>query len=81
MATICTPLDASPAIELGNTWRKRVLPVGDISYQGRTLKFTKAYNDGLAAAFRDRAYDQVSFQLVTGSPRLVMSTLLLAYSA
>jgi len=40
-----------------------VLPVGDVQYNGRMLHFTKDYNDGLAAAFTDQAYDQVSFQL------------------
>ena len=40
-----------------------MLPVGDVQYQGRTLHFTPAYIRGLADAFRERAYDQVSFQL------------------
>lgn len=63
-AALLTPFDRGNAIELGNKlWRKRVLPIGDVEYQGRTLHFTRRYNDGLAAAFRDRAYDQVSFQL------------------
>ncbi len=61
-ATLLTPVDASPAIELGNTWRKRILPVGEIAYQGRTLKFTRGYLQGLVAAWRDRAYDQVPLQ-------------------
>jgi hypothetical protein len=64
LATLLTPWERGGAIELGNrVWRKRVLPVGDVQYQGRMLHFTKQYNDGLAAAFADRAYDQVSFQL------------------
>jgi hypothetical protein len=64
-ATLLTPFDRGTAIELAGDklWRKRVLPVGDISYQGRTLHFTHEYLAGLAAAFKDRAYDQVSFQL------------------
>jgi hypothetical protein len=65
-ATVLTPYCASPAIRLsggGRFWRKRVLPVGDVEYNGRMLHFTRTYNDALAAAFRDRAYDQVSFQL------------------
>jgi hypothetical protein len=61
-ATLLTPVDASPAIELGNTWSKRILPVGEIEYQGRTLKFSRAYLQGLAAAFAQRAYDQVPLQ-------------------
>lgn len=63
-AAILTPFFRGSAIELGNrTWKKRVLPVGDVEYNGRTLHFTKGYNDSLAEAFRDQAYDQVSFQL------------------
>jgi hypothetical protein len=61
-AALLTPVDASPPIELGNTWSKRILPVGEIEYQGRTLKFSRAYLQGLASAFRDRAYDQVPLQ-------------------
>lgn len=44
-------------------WMKRVLPVGTIRYKGRYLHFTKDYNDSLARAFADQAYDQVPFQL------------------
>lgn len=63
-AALLTPFDRGNAVELGNRiWRKRVLPVGEISYQGRTLKFTPSYLAGLASAFKDKAYDQVSFQL------------------
>jgi hypothetical protein len=63
-AAILTPFFRGNAIELGNRqWKKRVLPVGDVQYQGRMLHFTKQYNDDLVAAFRDQAYDQVSFQL------------------
>ena len=66
-ATLLTPVSFSSAIQLSNRlWRKKVLPVGDIEYQGRVLHFTKSYNDGLASAFRDRAYDAVSFQLAPG---------------
>lgn len=63
-AALLTPFDRGNAIEMANRlWRKRVLPVGDIEYQGRTLHFTPGYLAGLAAAFKDKAYDQVSFQL------------------
>jgi hypothetical protein len=47
----------------GRLWRKKVLPVGDIEYKGRTLSFTRSYNDQLAAAYQSGAYDQVPFQL------------------
>jgi len=63
-AAVLTPFSGSKAIELGNRlWRKRVLPVGDIDYKGRTLHFTKDYLAELARSFRARAYDQVPFQL------------------
>jgi hypothetical protein len=64
LAALLTPWTQSAAIELGNhVWKKRVLPVGEISYQGRTLKFTPDYLRGLETAFRDGAYDYVPFQL------------------
>ncbi len=63
-AAVLTPFDRGNVISLGNRlWKKRVLPVGDVEYQGRTLHFTRDYLASLEAAFRDRAYDQVSFQL------------------
>lgn len=63
-AAVLTPFDRGTVIELGNRqWKKRVLPVGDVQYQGRMLHFTKQYNDDLVAAFRDQAYDYVPFQL------------------
>ena len=63
-ATVYTPLDLGNAVQLSNRlWRKRVLPVGDVQYQGRELHFTPAYLQGLANAFQSRAYDQVAFQL------------------
>ena len=62
IASVLTPFDATPPIELGNAWRKRLLPVGEISYQGRTLHFTRAYLQGLVSAWQDGAYDQVPLQ-------------------
>jgi hypothetical protein len=64
-ATVITPwLHGSRAVELANrTWKKRILPVGDVEYQGRTLHFSRDYLSTLVNAFRSGAYDQVSFQL------------------
>lgn len=63
-AAVLTPFTASEAVELGNRiWRKRVLPVGDVEYKGRLLHFTRDYLGRLVSAFKDRAYDQVPFQL------------------
>lgn len=67
-AAVLTPFTGSKAIELGNRrWAKRLLPVGEINYQGRVLKFSKDYLGGLVKAFKDRAYDQVPFQLAGDS--------------
>jgi hypothetical protein len=61
---VLTPFTASRAVELGNrTWVKKVLPVGDVAYQGRMLHFTRDYLGKIVRSFQDRAYDQVPFQL------------------
>jgi hypothetical protein len=63
-AAVLAPFYRSRAVELGNRlWRKKVLPVGDVEYKGRTLHFDLPYLKGLARAFADKAYDQVAFQL------------------
>lgn len=63
-SAVLTPFYRSRAVELGNRmWRKKVLPVGDVEYKGRTLHFTLDYLKGLARSFTARAYDQVAFQL------------------
>src|ERR1700752_1063732 len=64
IAALLTPWSRGQAVELGNhLWCKRVLPVGEIAYQGRTLKLTPGHLAGVEQAFKARAYDQVSFQL------------------
>lgn len=56
--------DEASRVELANrVWRKKLLPVGDVEYKGRTLKFTRDYLGQVVKAFQDRAYDQVPFQL------------------
>jgi hypothetical protein len=61
---ILTPFTGTEAVELGNRfWRKKVLPVGEVEYQGRILKFTRDYLGRLVQSFKDAAYDQVPFQL------------------
>jgi hypothetical protein len=60
---LLTPFTAGPATKAAGKWRKKLLPVGEINYKGRTLKFTPDYLGGLVSAFKSRAYDQVPFQL------------------
>jgi hypothetical protein len=60
---VLTPFTARPAELSGGRWRKLLLPVGEVAYKGRVLKFTRDYLAGLLQAYRDRAYDQVPFQL------------------
>jgi len=63
-AAVLTPFSASEAVELAaQTWRKKLLPIGEVDYRGRTLRFTRDYLAGLVNAFRSSAYDQVAFQL------------------
>ncbi len=63
-STVIAPWSYGSAIELsGGMWRKKLLPVGEVSYKGRVLRFTRDYLAGLAEAFASRAYDQVPFQL------------------
>lgn len=65
-AIVFTPYRRGAAISLGNQrWKKQLLPVGTVNYKGRKLQFTKDYLAGLVKAFRDRAFDQVPFQLAT----------------
>jgi hypothetical protein len=67
---VLTPFTTGRPIELaGGLWRKKLLPVGEVAHQGRTLKFTPAYLHALAAAFRARAYDQVPLQLAGADNR------------
>lgn len=55
-----TPVDLASATRTGNrTFRKQVLPLGSITYQGRKITFDRKYLTELSNAFRRRAYDQV----------------------
>jgi hypothetical protein len=64
VTTLLTPYDRGDAKLAGRKiWRKQLLPVGKIHYDGRVIDFTRDYLSRLAAAFRDRALDQVPFQL------------------
>ena len=63
-SAVLTPFTGRPAESVGNRkWRKLLLPVGDVQYQGRTLHFSPDYLSGLAQAFQQKAYDQTPFQI------------------
>jgi hypothetical protein len=62
--TVLTPTVNSDAIELGRTtWRKKILPIGTLPYEGRILDFTRGYLENIVSAFKDKAYDSVPLQL------------------
>lgn len=64
--TFLTPVDDAPAVELGNRrWRKQLLPLGEINYKGRKIRFDREYFAELARAWQERAFDLVPFQLAT----------------
>src|SRR6266699_4689952 len=63
-STVITPFVRGEAIELSQRlWRKRLLPVGEVRYKDRLLKFSLPYLQRLADAFHARAYGQVPLQL------------------
>lgn len=50
-------------------WRKQILPLGSISYDGRQIKFDSDYHKELVQNFRAGAYSQVPFQLADADNR------------
>lgn len=64
MNILLAPVAAAPAERVSrNTFRKQILPVGEITYKGRKIKFDKEYLQRLAENFHGQAYDQVSTML------------------
>lgn len=59
--SLLTPmLDLADATQVGaRTWRKQILALRDIDYQGRKISFDKPFLTDLANAFQSGAYDQV----------------------
>jgi hypothetical protein len=67
-SAVLTPFTRSAARRTGERqWRKRILPVGEIHYEGRNLRFDPGYLQTLAKSFADQAYDYVPFQLAGDS--------------
>jgi hypothetical protein len=47
----------------GRIWRKQVLPLGRVRYEGRDLQFTRDYMQQVIAGFRGRSHDTVPVML------------------
>lgn len=66
--TVLTPVNNSDAIELGrSTWRKQILPIGQLDYSGRKLNFTREYLNNIVDSFKAHAFDAVPLQLADAS--------------
>jgi hypothetical protein len=58
-----TPVNKGKARPVGaSLWRKQILPIGEITYEGRKIRFDREYLAGLVKAFAAKAYDAVPFQ-------------------
>lgn len=63
MSTILTPLEFTGTQTLERRlFRKKVLPISSISYNGRTIDFTREYLENIVASFNDGAFDNVPLQ-------------------
>lgn len=63
MATILTPLEFSATQTLERRlFRKKVLPIDSINYNGRTIDFTREYLEGIVNSFNNGAFDNVPLQ-------------------
>lgn len=70
MDAVRTPLDHGTALALGNKrYRKQVLKVGDVHYQGGKFPVTDKYLDDVVRAFDSKAITKVPFQLADSSNR------------
>lgn len=67
MTAILTPYDrGGDAAAVGTrAFRKRILPIGSIDYEGQRVTFDRPFLQTLVSAFHQRAFDQVPFQLAT----------------
>lgn len=61
--TLLTPVNSGKARPVGaSLWRKQILPIGEITYEGRKIRFDREYLAGLVKSFAAKAYDAVPFQ-------------------
>lgn len=69
-----TPLDTAGAKRVGDrVYRKQVLPIGEYTVGGRTLKFTPDYLQDVAEAFSDQAFDTVPLVLADATNNHTMA--------
>lgn len=62
-SVILTPMEFTSTEQLSRQlFRKRVLPVDSIDYDGRKIDFTSAYMNTIVTAFNDGAFDNVPLQ-------------------
>lgn len=60
-------IELSNKAEDGSTiFRKQILPVGKFNYRGSTLDLSVPHLKEMERAFKEKAYDQVPFQLANG---------------
>lgn len=68
MATILTPLEFSGTETLSRRlFRKKVLPIDSIDYNGRKIDFTQEYLQTVVDSFNDGAFDNVPLQFADAS--------------
>lgn len=66
MTAFLTPYSLDLAQPVGTRlFRKRILPIGEIEYEGQRVQFDEPFLQTLVSSFRSQAYDQVPFQLAT----------------
>jgi hypothetical protein len=63
-SALITPFEFSTAGQAAQRlWRKKILPIGEIIYNGAKYKFDQNFLQGIVDSFRDGAFDQVPLQL------------------
>lgn len=61
---VLSPAVVGPATKVSDLrWRKQLLPLGEIQYNGRRIKFDKDFLARVKAAHEDGAFDSTSLQL------------------
>jgi hypothetical protein len=65
-SAILTPFSRGKAVEVGkHLFRKKLLPVGRITYEGQEVRFDRPFLETLLSSWQSGAYDQVPLQFAT----------------